>query len=185
MINTGEWERRWHLWMDQVLDKDSFRHILQLLLFIFRSIMGWYSSQNNLCSPSKLASFLNRLMTWANLEVNFLCQIINILHHPIPTNPTERNDPYMQRSISWAFYIIMSRPTSKPYFWMTRYHCTKSFSIASPRKRFSPGLFSATLSLFFLQFISKVQRIIPYSQTYFNCDISPVWIFVMASSTSP
>ena len=62
---------------------------------IFRSIMCWHISQNNLCSSYNLALFLARLMTWDNLKVNSLCQIVNRLHHPQPTDPREYKEPYM------------------------------------------------------------------------------------------
>ena len=46
-----------------------------------RLFMFWHSSQKNIFSPTKLASFLFRLMTWKNLNVNYWCRFINWSHH--------------------------------------------------------------------------------------------------------
>ena len=152
--------------------------------FIPRLIMCWNFSQKKLFSPPKLFSFPDRLITWDSVNVNSRCWIINWLHHPQPIYPTECKEPYMQWCISWTFNIIMSRPTGRTCFFMAWAYCTKYFSASYTSTGVGPGLFYANFPLLFLHFLSKVWYIMPYPWTAFACDISPVSIFLMASSMS-
>ena len=101
-------------------------------LFIVWSIMCWHSSQNKLFSPSKITSFLARLMTWAVFKANLPCGLINCSHYSWPTNPTESMDPNIWQCILEPLWIIISRHTRIPCFCIARYHCNKYFSGSSP-----------------------------------------------------
>ena len=147
--------------------------------------MCWHIFQKNLCFPTNISLLLSHLMTWANINVNTWLLLINRLHHPWPTNSTELVEPNIKKCISWALFIIMYRPTGRPCFFMKRDHCTKSFYDSSPKTVVGHGLFSATFYFLFLYFIAKARRRIPYSRNRFSCDISPIFIFVVASSTPP
>ena len=147
--------------------------------------MCWHIFQKNLCFPTNISLLLSHLMTWANINVNTWLLLINRLHHPWPTNSAELVEPNIKKCISWALFIIMYRPTGRPCFFMKRDHCTKSFYDSSPKTVVGHGLFSATFYFLFLHFIAKARRRILYSRTDFPCDISPIFIFVVASLTSP
>ena len=153
--------------------------------FVVRSIMYWHILQKKLHSPSKTASFLAYLITWSMIRFDSPCKLINWSHHTWPTNKKERMDPNMYRCISEAFLIIISCPSGRSCFCMERYNCTKSLSVAYPIIGIEPVLFSTTLSTLLSHSRANVRSGIPYSQTAFACEVSPVWIFVMASSTSP
>ena len=94
-------------------------------------------------------------------------------------------EPYIKQYISSDFSIIKSLPTGRPYSCMVGAYSKKSLSVSFPSTLDSPRLFYTTLSLFLLHFIAKVWHGIPYSRTAFTYDISPVLIFVLASTKSP
>ena len=115
-----------------ILNEDSLIHIPQLLFSIFCSLIRWHSSQNKLFGPSKITSFLARLITWAVFKANSPCGLINCSHYSWPTNPTESMDPNIWKCILEPLWVIISRHTRIPCFCIARYHCNKFFSVSSP-----------------------------------------------------
>ena len=158
-------------WSEADTKKMGENHILTQFLTLQTS--NFTMTQNVL----NRVHYVSTNQFWDFLKVNSWCRIINRSHHPWPTYPTERMETNTQQCISEAFCIITSHPNGRLCFWMQRENCIKSFYAASYCTVIGPGLFSATLSLFYLHIHAKVWRGIPYSRTAFSCDVSPVWIF--------